>query len=246
MTITLLDQAVRAANVEAGYKTLHHYVLFLHFAFDAFFKTKRDGVINNAKFIQLNMMANRIKLPANIFAVNKVGVQVGRRIMPAIPDGSLSIDKANVGFDNTCPTIDAFNFLQFSPYYFGGSVMGEQSSYYAPRYKMDGKELIFDRGVDGAKVYLEVVESGMIPGANTIITQDAFLPIKSYIHHRQARFKYGANSGEASAAMSEFDDEMDQAIASQSNLTGGGIMNALRLRGGPMVNDGFVGYLPYT
>lgn len=245
MLITLLDQAVRAANVEAGYKTLHHYVLFLHFAFDALYKTKRDGVINNAKFIQLNMIGNRVKLPDNIFAINKCGIQVGRRIMPCVPDGELSLDPANVGFDLSCPTTDLFSFLQFSPYYYGGSVISESSTYYAARYKIAGKQIIFDRGVDGAKVYLEVVESGQTPGANTVITQDAFLPIKSYIHHRQARFKFGANSGESTAALAEFDDEMDDAVASQSNLTGAGIMNALRLRGGP-INDHGIGYLPYA
>lgn len=242
MMITLLDQAVRAANLEAGYKTLHHYVLFLHFSFDAFFKMKRDGVINNARFIQLNMRANRVKVPGNILAINKVGIQVGRRIVPAIPDGSISIDPANTGFDPAVPLVDPYTFFQLSPYYYGGSVGTPDASYYAPRYKTDGNELIFDRGIDGAKVYLEVVESGIVPGANTIITQDAYLPIKSYIHHRQARFRLGANSGESAAALAEFDDELEEAIASQSNLSGSGILNALRLRGG--VDNTRIGYLP--
>lgn len=236
MKITLLDQAVRAANAEAGYKTLHHYVLFLHFAFDALYKMKRDGVMNNnAKFISMTMMANRITVPPNVLAVNKVGITVGRRIITAIPDNAISIDPENIGagLDPGVPTSDVFSFLQFTSVYYqdfkeqGGIVDG---SFFAPRYKRDGDDLIFDRGQDGAKVYLEVIETGVAPGASTIINHEAYLPIKSYIHHRHARFKLGASSAEARAALAEYDDELEEAIAAQSNLTGNAILNALSLR----------------
>jgi len=229
MTLTL-DQVVRKANADAGYKTLHRYVIFLHFAFDALFKLKRDNVINTQKFLSLNIVKHRIKIPDNVIGIIKLGIEVNGRVVKGVPDETMSINP-----DDDIVYYDEVGALWYSgPFSFiaGGTraippIFGD---FGLPRYKLDrtNKEIIVDRGADGSKVYVEVIEKGFTPGIGTLIPTDAALPMASYIHYRYSRFKNGASSAETKAAEMEYLDEFDEALASQSNFTGNMVMNALR------------------
>jgi hypothetical protein len=59
------------------------------------------------------------------------------------------------------------------------------------------------------------------------VSSEGVLPMKSYIHFRHARFKMGAASMETQMAEKEYLDEMDEAMAGLSDITGAGIWFAL-------------------
>jgi hypothetical protein len=207
MTVTTIDKVVRGAIAEAGYKNLRKYILFLHFAFDALYKLKRDNVIVGFKFLSLPVVDRRATIPANVLAMGMIGWQRGVVISTAISAPQLSLDPA------AAP--GAFD---------GGMCWGI-------RYKIDRSvtpvQIIFERQPPQDVIYVEVIESTDTPTTETAVASEAVLPMKSYIHFRNARFKSGAASAEAKEAEKEYFDEVDEAMAGLSDLTGAGIWFAL-------------------
>lgn len=204
--ITTIDKVVRAAIVENGYKTLRNYVLYLHFAFDALYKLKRDNVILNVNYLTLTVTNRRVTVPPNVLGISGIGLSKGARIIPFMPDQSLSLDPSATPVTSSVMAGD--NVI---PY----------------RYDVAAGEIIFERAPASNVVYLEVVESGINPTTETVVPGEAVLPMKSYISFRHARFKLGASSAEARAAELEYMDELDEAIASQSDITASSVVYAL-------------------
>jgi len=209
--MTTIDKVVRAANVEAGYKTLRHYLLFLHFAFDALYKLKRDNVMLGFRFISIAVVNRRAIIPSTVIAMGQIGWQRGQRIIPYVVDPNLSLDPAAV------PT-EAYT-------------VAYTGLYQGMRYRIDKSvtpnEIIFDRQPPENVVYVEVIDKVDAPTTETLVAEEGVLPMKSYIHFRFARFKGGASSAESKEAEKEYLDEMDEAMAGLSDLSPGGIYFAL-------------------
>lgn len=204
---TTIDKVVRSANVEAGYKNLRHYLLFLHFAFDALYKMKRDNVMLGFRFISLPVVNRRATIPSTVLAMGQIGWQRGQRIVPSVVDPYLSLDPA------ATPS-DAYTGF-----------------YNNIRYRIDRSVnpnvIILDRQPTENVIYVEVIERTATPTTETIVSDEGVLPMKSYIHYRFARFKTGAASAESKEAEKEYLDEMDEAMAGLSDLSPGGIYFAL-------------------
>lgn len=209
--MSTIDQVVRAAIAEQGYKTLRHYILFLHFAFDALYKLKRDNVMLGFRYIKLPVVNRRAEIPASVIGMGQIGWQRGQRILPYVPDSTLSIDPSATPTDS------------FTVAYAG--------LYQGIRYRIDRSTspnaIIFDRQPPENSVYVEVIDRTDTPTTETLVTDEGVLPMKSYIAYRHARFKMGAASAEAKEAEREYLDEMDEAMAALSDLTPSGIYFAL-------------------
>lgn len=210
--MTTIDQVVRASIAEQGYKNLRKYILFLHFAFDALFKLKRDNIFIGFRFISLTVTNRRAVIPSTVLAMGQIGWQRGVRIIPFAANPNLSIDPA------AAPT--AMEVLYFN------------SNCHGLTYRIDRTvtpaEIVFDRQPKDNKVYVEVIDQTDTPNTETIVTTEGILPMKSYIAFRNSRFKLGAASAESKEAEREYLDEMDEAVASQSDLTPAGIYRALK------------------
>ncbi len=208
MTTTTIDRVVRAAIAEAGYKNLRKYILFLHFAFDALYKLKRDNVMLGFRYISLPVVDRIAVIPATVIGMGQIGWQRGVAIHPAVSGPNLSLD----------PTASGSEFLGI-----GGCI--------GLKYRIDRSvspvQIIFDQQPPLNVVYVEVIDELLTPNTETIVSSEGVLPMKSYIHFRAARFRTGAASPEANAAEKEYLDEMDEAMAGLSDLTPGGIWFAL-------------------
>lgn len=208
MTTTTIDKVVRASIAEAGYKNLRKYILFLHFAFDALYKLKRDNVILSFRYISLPVVNRRAVVPATVLAMGQIGWQRGVAIAPAVSGPNLSLDPA------ASPGV----------YYGYGAC-------HALKYRIDRSvtpvEIVFDQQPPTGLIYLEVIDQTDTATTETIVASEAVLPMKSYIHYRNARFKTGAASSESKEAEKEYFDEVDEAMAGLSDITPGGIWFAL-------------------
>lgn len=204
--MTTIDKVVRGAIADKGYKTLHKYLLYLHFAFDAFYKLKRDNVILIVKVLELTVASRRVTVPANVLGISGIGFQKGARILPFITDGRLSLDPAAI--PSSTDATDVGRLVRY-------------------RYDRALAQIVFETVPEGGKVYLEVVESGVSASTETVIVDEAILPMKAFIHYRQSRFRTGAASAETKASETEYFDELDEALGAQSDLTAEGIIFAL-------------------
>lgn len=208
MITTTIDKVVRSAIAEAGYKNLRKYILFLHFAFDALYKLKRDNIIVSFRYISIPVVDRIAVIPPTVLAMGQIGWQRGVAIQTAISGPNLSLNPAATPGD----------------FYGYGACSGM-------KYRIDRSvtpaQIIFDRQPPLNVVYVEVIDQVDTPTTETILPHEGVLPVKSYIHFRAARFKGGAASAESQAAEREFFDEMDEAMAGLSDLTGAGIWFAL-------------------
>ena len=178
MTITTIDKVVRAAIAEAGYKNLRKYILYLHFAFDALYKNKRDNVMLSFRFISLPVVNRIAVVPATVLAMGQIGQQRGQYVQGNVSGPNLSLD----------PAAQPNLFVGF------GSCQGI-------KYRIDRStnpvQIIFDTQPPLDVVYVEVIDAVDTPTTETLVNSEGVLPIKSYIHFRAARFKMGAASAEA-------------------------------------------------
>lgn len=209
MNITTIDKVVRGAIAEAGYKTLRKYILFLHFAFDALYKLKRDNVIVSFRYISLPVVDRRATIPNTVLAMGQIGAQRGVVIQTAISAPQLSLDPA------ASPNGDFVGI---------GNCAGIK---YRVDRSVSPAQIVFAEAPPLGVVYVEVIDAVDTPTTETIVAHEAVLPMKSYIHFRNARFKTGAASAEAKEAEKEYFDEVDEAMAGLSDLTGAGIWFAL-------------------
>lgn len=209
MTVTTIDKVVRATLAEAGYKNLRKYILFLHFAFDALYKLKRDNVMVGFRYISLPVVSRRATVPASVIAMGQIGRQRGQVISPAVSAPMLSLDPSAQPTEAT---------IQFGP------CAGIQ---YRVDRSVTPAQIVFDRQPPLDQVYVEVIDQVDTPTTETLVAIEGVLPMKSYIHFRAARFKMGAASAESVAAEKEYFDEMDEAMAGLSDLSPGGIWFAL-------------------
>ena len=207
MTTTTIDKVVRAAIAEAGYKNLRKYLLYLHFAFDALYKLKRDNVIVSFRYISLPVVDRRADIPVTVLAMGAIGWQRGVGIHTAISGPQLSLD----------PTATPGQ-------YDGGQCWGIK---YRIDRSVSPSQIVFERQPPQNVVYVEVIDAVDSPNTETLVASEAVLPMKSYIHFREARFKAGAASAESQMAEKEYFDEVDEAMAGLSDLTGAGIWFAL-------------------
>jgi len=206
MLSTTIDKVVRAAIAEQGYKNLRKYLLFLHFAFDALYKLKRDNVIVSFRSISLPIVDGRATIPDTVLAMGQIGWQRGQYISPAISAPNMSMTVGASGGE------------------FNG--MGGWGKYHIDRSVVPA-QIIFDVAPAQAEVYVEVIDQVLTPTTETLVPHEAVLPMKSYIAFRHARFKTGAASAEARQAELEYMDEHDEAMAGLSDLSGAGIWFAL-------------------
>jgi len=209
MNVTTIDKVVRAAIAEAGYKTLRKYILFLHFSFDALYKLKRDNVMVGFRYISLPVVNRRADIPLTVLAMGQIGLQRGVAVQTAISAPQLSLDPA------TSPSQEFMGF---------GNCAGI-------KYRIDRSvspaQIVLAEEPPGGVVYVEVIDQTDTPNTETLVSSEGVLPMKSYIHFRNARFKTGAASAEAQMAEKEYLDEMDEAVAGLSDITGAGIWFAL-------------------
>lgn len=208
MTTTTIDKVVRASIAEHGYKNLRKYLLFLHFAFDALYKLKRDNIMVGFRYLALTVTNRRATIPSTVIAMGQLGWQRGQYINPAVSAPSLSLN----------PTAS-------------GELITGMGIYAGLRYRIDRSvtpaQIVFDTDPPGKVVYVEVIDQTNTPTTETLVGQEGILPMKSYIAFRHARFRMGASSAESQAAEREYLDEADEAMAGLSDLTAGGIWYAL-------------------
>ncbi len=209
MNLTTIDKVVRSAIAEAGYKNLRKYILFLHFAFDALYKLKRDNVIVGFKYLALPVVDRRATIPANVIGMGQIGWQRGQVIHQAVSEPNLSLDPAAAPGDFTV---------------WAGACAGF-------KYRIDRSvtptQIVFDQQPPLNVVYVEVIEQTDAPNTETAVPVEGVLPMKSYIHFRNARFKGGAASIESKESEREYLDEADEALAGLSDFSPAGIYFAL-------------------
>jgi len=240
---TTVDQTIRAALAEKGYGTLHKYVLYLHFALDGLFRVKRDNAYQSLTYIKLKVNERHaVKWPDDMIGYTRIGLPLGNRILDFIPDNSITFNqqdnlKPPYNPNNGYPLVaydSDYDFFAFTNrYYSNGDQFlrgGGQGSYITKRFRAnpDAREFQLDGGTYGiTQIYLEYVSNGVKPGSETIVSMDASLALKEWIHYREARFKYGAAAGETKASEQDYLHELSQAIRSQSDLTYNGILDAI-------------------
>lgn len=206
MITTTIDLVVRAAIAEAGYKNLRKYILFLHFAFDALYKLKRDNIFISFRYIALPVIDRRATIPTTVLACGQIGAQQGQAIFGAVSGPQLSLDP-------TASPGEISGVSQGIKYRFDRSVVPAV--------------IIFEEQPTSGLVYVEVIDQVDTPTTETLVPHEGVMPIKSYIHFRNSRFKMGAGSPETQLAEKEYLDEMDEAQAAMSDLTPQGIWFAL-------------------
>lgn len=205
MNVTTIDKVVRSAIAEQGYKNLRKYLLFLHFAFDCLYKLKRDNIMIGFRYLAIPVVNRRAIIPPTVIGMGQIGWHRGQYIQPAVSGPFISLDPAaSFSGVGTCSGL---------------------------KYRIDRSvspaEIVFSSDPPNGVIYVEVIDQTDTPTTETLVGAEGVLPMKSYISFRHARFKLGAASAEAQTAEKEFLDEMDEALAAQSDLTPGGIWFAL-------------------
>ena len=238
-----VDQVVRASLAAKGYSTLHKYVLYLHFALEGMYKLKRDNGFNSIKTEKLKVNSRKaVSWPQDMLWYTLVGVPVAGRILSFVPDKSLSLNKedhaGNIGNSSAgyplmaTPYDDTYSFLSYTnTYYSSGGIPrnGRIGHFVAKSFRVneDAREFQLDSSLSCQHVYVSYVTNVTKPNSETIVSHHAAQALQEYIHYREARFKFGAASAEAQASKKDYYDELDEAVASQSDLTATGIQDAI-------------------
>lgn len=236
--LNTVDQVVRSAIASKGRGTLHSYVLYLHFALKGLFKLKRDGGYNAKKTQKLKVTSLKtVKAPDDMLYYCLIGVPVGNRILYFIPDKSISLNPSDHEGATKTPVMsvpydNSYNFLNYTDIYYSNGYTPDnsrQGSYLTKhfRYNEDQREFQLDGSISCEHIYIEYITTGINPCSETVISPLVADALEEFIHYREARFKHGAASAESRAAEQDYLNELDEAIASQSDLTGSGIMEAI-------------------
>lgn len=242
---TDVDSIVRAALAEKGYRTLHRYVLYLHFALEGLYRAKRDGAFKSIKKVKLKVSSrNSISWPKDMLEYGRVGVPVGNRVLTFIPDNTISLSQEDHANDNNFSVVQGFplsaglfdsmfDFLTWTNVYLSNNAMvgSGAGSFISKRFRVNQsqREFQLDSGIGARHIYLEYLSSGNEPNCQTVFSHHVGLQLKEFIHYREARFKLGAGSPETKASEQDYLNELDESLAAQSDVTMNGILSALSI-----------------
>lgn len=240
-----VDQVVRAALASKGYSTLHKYVLYLHFALEGMYKLKRDGGFNSFKTEKLKVNSRKaVSWPSDMLWYTQIGIPIGGRILNFIPDKSISLNQEDhppgsgnqnqaLGFPlMAMPYDDTYSFLSYTNIYYSSGGLPRNSSighFVSKNFRVneDAREFQLDSSLSCRHVYLQYVTNVTKPNSETIVSHHAAPALQEFIHYREARFKFGAAAAETKESLRDYLDELDESIASQSDLTAAGIQDAI-------------------
>ena len=234
---TKLDNIIRSAIADKGYRTLHKYVPYLHWGIEGFNKWREDGSCIDLKVTKVPMTTRRtVDFPADMIGWNKIGVVSGSRILVFTADNSLSLNEADHGPSDSetaqglIEWDDLYDFTFYTNIYTANegsvSIVGHgDTHYFKPNYI--NKEFQFSSSLSKQEVYIEYVSSGFDPSTETLVPVQVKKLIKEYIFYRQSRFKHGANAGETRAALQDWLEELDDVRGAFSDLSYAGIIDAI-------------------
>ena len=235
-----LDSIVRSAIANKGHSTLHLYVPYLHWAFEALRKFQQEGFYTDVRSTKEYLNDhNALPFPSNMLMWNKFGIVSNGRVHVYVNDNSLSLDP----LDHTAKSQQApsslfsydstsLDWLYTSNIYVStgsGAIavgLGNTNSF---KVNWAAKEFQLDRSIGDKQVYLEWVAKAHDPTTETLVLEIAQDYIIEYIYYREARFKFGAAARETQAAERDWLNAEDDLAASTSDLTANGLINALTI-----------------
>ncbi len=233
-----LDNIVRGAIANKGHDTLHLYVPYLHWAFQAIVKYQKEPVYTDLRykkdFLDEN---NALPFPDDMIMWNKVGVIDNRRITWFVADDDLSLDTGDANTTSDVNALGLFSYdsssldvLYLTNIYVStaqGIVQVNFSRGNTFRVNWAARKFQFGRSMPSKQAYIEYVARAHNPSTQTLVNEIAAEYLEHFIYYREARFKFGAAHRETRAAEQDWLDEQDELRGSLSDLTAGGILSAL-------------------
>ena len=229
-----LDKIVRSAIANKGYNTLHLYVPYLHWAFDALSKLEEEGAYTEVRYTKDNLDENySIDIPEDMLMWNQIGVVINGTLQVFVNNSYMSLDekdhKPKQNPSEGLFAYDSSDLLYSSNVYIAngnGSLISSTSPANFFRVDWSERRIHFSRPVTG-KVYIEYVAKSFSPSTQTLVNEVARRYFEAYIYYREARFKFGASHREAMASEREWINEEDELRKSFSDVTGAGILHAI-------------------
>lgn len=219
-----------------GEVTTHKFPDLLVYALDGYWEYQQDYK-QEFKTIEIDLnRARTFKFPPDWIAFSRIGYQDGDRIETAMPDNTLSLRGKNK-YD----AADPYTKEVLSPLYGYHSLEGYPRELYAWTWRDFNKqgfytldhncrEVRFTEHMVGKKVYIEYVSNSLNPHAHTVVTQEAYQVISSYIWKEIARYdkRMGERSQEYQLRLRSYLDEITLMRGRRSDLTVDGLVYLTR------------------
>ena len=233
-----LDNIIRTAIANKGHSTLHLYIPYLHWAFEAIERYQEEGYFMEVKTIKdVLSTKNTFPIPSDMVMWNKLGMVSNGRVHMFVNDDSLSLDPTDFNNSKEQQAQGLFSYdsgaldlLYTTNVYVstesGVVVVGLGNS---NSFKVNWRAGVFqiDKSIGNKKVSLEYVAKAHNPTTETLINEIVKKYIIEFIYYREARFKFGAAARETVASERDWLDAEDDLAASTSDLTANGLVQAL-------------------
>lgn len=234
-----LDSIVRSAIANKGHTTMHLYVPFLHWSFQALKKFQAEGYYTNIKSVKENLDENNcIPIPPDMLMWNKIGLVTNGVVYTFVNDDALSLipgdhnkqDEQGVPRGLFSYDSDALDVLYTTNIYVATSNgvvrvgAGNNNSF---KFNWEANKIQVKGSLGGREVYLEYVAKAHDPSTETMVNEIAEDYIEQFIYWREARFRFGSSHREAKSAEGDWLNAQDELAENSSDLTGQGLLRAL-------------------
>ena len=240
-----LDRIVRSAIANQGHSTLHLYVPYLHWGFEALEKFHEDGYYTDLRHTKIKIDEdNTAPFPEDMLMWSKVGVVSNGHVHVFTHDQSLSLDPEDIknpepqdvarGLYSASNGILTDDWLYNTNIYVStqdGIVVSGAGGNLNFKANWSKKVFQINRNMGESELYIEYVAQVHNPTTETLVNEVARRFIEAYIYYREARFKHGAAHRETQGAHLLWLDEQDDLRASLSDLTANGIVQAMNQHG---------------
>jgi hypothetical protein len=219
-----------------GEVTTHKFPDLLVYALDGYWEYQQDYK-QEFRTVEIELNRSRtFKYPKDWVTFSRIGFQDGDRIETALPDQTLALKGKNK-YD----AADPYTKEILNPLYGYYNEQGLPRELYAWTFRDFNKqgfyvldhhcrEIRFTEHMTNRKVYIEYVSNELNPNSHTVISQDAYQVISSYIWKEVARYdkRMGERSSEYQLRLQSYLNEISLMRGRRSDLSIDGLVYLVR------------------